>query len=126
MTMRVTLPGRYDEWRWDAAPRAITGNPLREDPLLDVAIALPTDNADNARYGSGIRLYPRVLRPGGQFPLEALDCVNLDLLNWSPLTMLGNVRDSLKSGAVATAPTFPQGRCKRGATSRSGLHGPES
>ncbi len=65
---------------------------VRESPLLDVAIAQPADNPDNARYGSGIRLYVRILPPGSQFPLAALNYVNLDLLNWSPMTMLGNVR----------------------------------
>lgn len=65
---------------------------LREEPLLDVAIALPTDDADNARYGSGIRLIVRMLPPGRQFGLEALNNVNLDLLNWGPVTMMGNVR----------------------------------
>lgn len=65
---------------------------LREEPLLDVAIALPTDDADNARYGTGIRLIVRMLPPGRQFGPEALNYVNLDLLNYGGLTMLGNVR----------------------------------
>lgn len=65
---------------------------MREDPLLDVAIALPAEDTVNARYGTGLRLIVRMLPPGQQFKLEALNFVNLDLLAWAPLTILGNVR----------------------------------